>query len=952
MADSDPSLSGFRYESMDWKKYMRFRPAYPQKLYDTVYAHHQANGGAYDSALDIGAGPGIISAEIGKKFKHVTLTDPSAEYVNAAKSYLASAVPDGNFDFVQTKAEDLAPSKLPKDEKVDLVVAGCCMHWTDANIAIPAIASILKPGGTFAAWTYGIRILFDRGENLDEVRDIYYSIWDKMMAHSIARSDKPIIAALAATDHRYDHIPFPTSTWSSVRRIHTNAGAPFCYSSNRPDHFPTLPSQALPSDSVEDFHDDGMLRKDEVDYEYLEGLLWSLMPDLDMKEFAGEELGTLKKALGGKRVGVRWPFVLVLATRKATLILRTTKGPELDRGLRVQDQASQPPDDENRTTITTGVANLHPNDAYYANEHDVPSALSSGASTPMRRLRKRKQRDANKFPAAQLFLLALVRVAEPIALTSIFPYAWKLVLHFHVGQESKASFYAGLLISAFALAESITGMFWGGLSDRVGRKPVLLMGCLGTIASLLVVGFSGSFWMALAGRFLGGALNGNIGVIQTMVAELVQNPKHEPKAYAIMPFVWSVGTIVGPSIGGLFAMPVKTWPDVFSKGGVFDKFPYLLPNLICVGLMLISVVAGYFCLEETHPDMQPWSTASDLAHTHAETPIMPAQAGTTTSAANLTQPDSYGTFNAIYEDDIEEWDLHPDGRSRTPSAHSESSSSNSDRVFTKKIIMLTVALGIFTYHSMTYDHLLPIFFQDERVSPTTILSNVPTGSLAGGLGLSTQRVGLIMSINGLLALLIQALIFPLIVSYLGVWRTFLAVTLGHPVAYTIVPFLVFVPERYLYVAIYGCLFIRNLMAILAYPLLLILIKEAAPKPSSLGRINGLAASTGAACRTLASPIAGALYGLGIGVECTGIAWWCSALVAMVGAAQVFWIAREKGEGEGGEGVHVEGVGGFMDGHGGGKRGRRKSVVRIRVGYGEDSGYNSADEETPMLGRRG
>jgi hypothetical protein len=58
-----------------------------------------------------------------------------------------------------------------------------------------------------------------------------------------------------------------------------------------------------------------------------------------------------------------------------------------------------------------------------------------------------------------LFIIAaLVRVAEPIALTSIFPYAWKLVLHFHVGQESKASFYAGLLISAFALAESITGM--------------------------------------------------------------------------------------------------------------------------------------------------------------------------------------------------------------------------------------------------------------------------------------------------------------------------------------------------------------------------------------------------------------------------------------------------------------------------------------------------------------
>ena len=69
--------------------------------------------------------------------------------------------------------------------------------------------------------------------------------------------------------------------------------------------------------------------------------------------------------------------------------------------------------------------------------------------------------------------------------------------------------------------------FWGGLSDRIGRTPVLLMGCFGTTLSLLVVGFSMNLWMALFGRILGGALNGNIGVIQTMVGELVTNPKHE-----------------------------------------------------------------------------------------------------------------------------------------------------------------------------------------------------------------------------------------------------------------------------------------------------------------------------------------------------------------------------------------------------------------------------------------
>ena len=90
-----------------------------------------------------------------------------------------------------------------------------------------------------------------------------------------------------------------------------------------------------------------------------------------------------------------------------------------------------------------------------------------------------------------------------------------------------ASLYSGLLISAFALAESLTGLFWGSVSDRIGRKPVLLFGCTGTMLSLVIVGFAPTFWVALLGRALGGFLNGNIGVIQTMVGELVTNPAQE-----------------------------------------------------------------------------------------------------------------------------------------------------------------------------------------------------------------------------------------------------------------------------------------------------------------------------------------------------------------------------------------------------------------------------------------
>jgi hypothetical protein len=186
---------------------------------------------------------------------------------------------------------------------------------------------------------------------------------------------------------------------------------------------------------------------------------------------------------------------------------------------------------------------------------------------------------------------------------------------------------------------------------------------------------------------------------------------------------------------------------------------------------------------------------------------------------------------------------------------------------------------------MTYDHLMPIFFQDARVFPATELS--------GGLGLTTQDVGIIMSINGVIALFVQGLIFPWMASFFGIWKLFLIVTIGHPIAYFIVPYLVLLPESSLYWGIYASLFLRNFFTILAYPLLLIMIKEAAPSPSHLGKINGLAASTGGACRTVASPVAGMLYGMGSQMRFTPLAWWCSAIVAIIGALQIPWIGRQK-----------------------------------------------------------
>lgn len=186
---------------------------------------------------------------------------------------------------------------------------------------------------------------------------------------------------------------------------------------------------------------------------------------------------------------------------------------------------------------------------------------------------------------------------------SIFPYAYRMIETFNLtNDETQTSIYAGMLITAFAFAEFSTGVVWGRISDRIGRKPVLIMGLVGTALSMICFGFSTNLWMAILSRALGGLLNGNVGVLQTTVAELVTKKEHQPRAYSIMPFVWCLGSIIGPAMGGALAMPCEAYPGFFPKGGLFDKYPFLLPNLVCVVVLLCGITTGILFLEETHAD--------------------------------------------------------------------------------------------------------------------------------------------------------------------------------------------------------------------------------------------------------------------------------------------------------------------------------------------------------------
>ncbi|KAK7418489.1 hypothetical protein QQZ08_011241 [Neonectria magnoliae] len=421
-----------------------------------------------------------------------------------------------------------------------------------------------------------------------------------------------------------------------------------------------------------------------------------------------------------------------------------------------------------------------------------------------------RARNPDEFPAVQLFLLAIVRLAEPVALTSIFPYAWALVKDFKIGDESHASFYSGLLISAFSLAEAAMGMYWGGLSDRIGRKPVLMLGCVGTMLSMIMVGIAPNFWVALFGRALGGMLNGNIGVIQTMVGEIVTRPEHEH-------------------------LRVQT-----SK-----------PTETC--------------------------TSSE------ETPLIASSEPRNSLSTADFQPGAHPAYGAMEAAGVD-WDTFLTEKD-TPAPV--------QKIWNKRVVGFIVSLCIFTYHSMTYDHLLPIFFEDERVAAFQTMNThamFPFYS-PGGLGLSLRNVGMIMAVDGGIALIVQGIIFPWAANKLGTYRLFLLVAVMHPIAYIIMPMLLLVPQSLLYPAIYICLTIRNLVSITLYPLLMILIKDATPCPSALGKVNGLAASAAAACRMISPPVAGFLYSLGTKANCSALAWYGSALMAIIGAVQCFWVPR-------------------------------------------------------------
>jgi MFS family permease len=163
-------------------------------------------------------------------------------------------------------------------------------------------------------------------------------------------------------------------------------------------------------------------------------------------------------------------------------------------------------------------------------------------------------------------------------------------------QENEVAKWVGFTAAIFSICQSMTAVPWGTLSDRVGRKPTALAGLFFAMAFSLLFGFSTSLPMAIVARAAIGLGNGNIGIMRTIIAELVPQRELQPRAFSLMPLVWTIGSIFGPAVGGALADPAKKHPQLFGNSAFLKKYPFALPNVVISVFFIMGLLTGFLFL--------------------------------------------------------------------------------------------------------------------------------------------------------------------------------------------------------------------------------------------------------------------------------------------------------------------------------------------------------------------
>ncbi|KJA16892.1 hypothetical protein HYPSUDRAFT_206686 [Hypholoma sublateritium FD-334 SS-4] len=441
------------------------------------------------------------------------------------------------------------------------------------------------------------------------------------------------------------------------------------------------------------------------------------------------------------------------------------------------------------------------------------------------------KKKATPLPAFQFSIVLFLQLAEPLTSQVIYPFAPQLIRDLGItnGDEAKVGYYVGLMQSLFFLTQAFTVLHWSRLSDRIGRKPVILVGLAGLCVSMFCFGLSTTFWGLVLSRSLNGALNGNIGVIKSIMAEMTDDTNIS-KAYAYQPIAWSTGSTIGPIIGGSLARPAERFPQLFGHSEFHKKYPYFLPCAVPATFSAVAWLVTFLFLEETVRFPTPIAVLLGFRKAKATPPASPA----------------------------------PEPSALAPSAPAKSAGLVDDATEVDKPLPLRalltrdVVVAAGNYASLS---LVDIAFR--AIHPVFLSTPIALG----GFGLAPPAIGNLLSIYGVLNGVIQVFFFARLNDHFGSKRVFMCGIASAVPLFATFPLVNWLARERGYTPLVWAvvvLQIANSVAVsMAYGAIFIFIQNASPNRASLGATNGLSQMLVSVMRAIGPAAANSLFSVSI-----------------------------------------------------------------------------------------
>ena len=187
-------------------------------------------------------------------------------------------------------------------------------------------------------------------------------------------------------------------------------------------------------------------------------------------------------------------------------------------------------------------------------------------------------RDPGKLP---LIFILLTMVIDAMGIGLIMPVMPDLLQEVSGGDLSMAAEWGGVLTAAFAVMQFLCGPLVGNLSDRFGRRPILLASLLILALDYLVMAVAGALWLLLIGRIVGGIASSTHSTANAYVAD-ISKPEEKAARFGLIGAAFGIGFVFGPMIGGLLA-----------------EFGTRAPFFAAAALAMTNLVFGLFVLPET-----------------------------------------------------------------------------------------------------------------------------------------------------------------------------------------------------------------------------------------------------------------------------------------------------------------------------------------------------------------